>query len=172
MKNNQKKSLQEMFPRRFDIPVLIIFCAGLFCAGLSLPLLEVKNFIFWKDEYSVMSGVVGLFHDREYFLSFVIFAFSIIFPVIKLSTLWILWKVRFSAEKRQKVLFWLEQLGKWSMLDVFVVAIMIVAVKLGPLTNIRPRLGVYVFAAAILAAMLTTKWIEKFAARVANKNDQ
>ncbi len=166
---NSKKSLQELFPRRHDIPLLILFCAGLLYVGLSLPLFKVEKLIFWKNEYSVISGVVGLFNDKEYFLAFIIFLFSIVFPIIKLLILWILWKVRFGDEQRKKILRWLGRLGKWSMLDVFMVAIMIVAVKLGPLANVETKLGVYVFASAILAAMATTIWVERLAARTLQK---
>ena len=61
------------------------------------------------------------------------------------------------------ILHWLGLLGKWSMLDVFIVAIMIVLVKLGPLARVEPRSGVYVFAAAIGMSMLTTMYIDHLA---------
>jgi len=49
------------------------------------------------------------------------------------------------------------------MLDVCVVAILIVLVKLGPLAQVEPQAGVYVFAAAILCSMLTTMYVERLA---------
>ena len=49
------------------------------------------------------------------------------------------------------------------MPDVFVVAILIVLVKLGPFVKVEPRAGVYVFAAAIASSMLTTMYIEALA---------
>ncbi len=48
-------------------------------------------------------------------------------------------------------------------LSMAVVAILIVLVKLGPLANVQPRTGVYVFAMAILASMLTTMYVERLA---------
>ena len=102
-----------------------------------------------------------MWHANELLLAAVLFFFSIVFPFIKLAALLVIWFVRLPAEKRQELLHWLGILGKWSMLDVFVVAILIVLVKLGPLAKVEPRVGVYVFAAAILFSMLTTMYIDR-----------
>ena len=169
MMAKQKQSLQELFPRRFDIPVLVILCGILLYVALTLPLFKVEKMVLWKTEYSVMSGVIGLFEQKEYLLSAILFFFSIIFPTLKLVTLWILWKVKFDDGERSRILEWLNILGKWSMLDVFVVAILIVAVKLGPLANVQPQLGVYIFTIAIFMAILTTAWVEKLAKGILKK---
>jgi len=66
-------------------------------------------------------------------------------------------------KKRQAVLRWLGILGKWSMLDVFVVAILIVLVKLGPLAKVQPQRGVYWFAAAIFLSMITSMYVDNLA---------
>lgn len=161
-----KKSLHELFPKRYDIPALIIFCAGLLYSALTLPLFKVEKLVFWKTEYSVMQGVIELFKQGEYFLSLILFFFSIVFPTFKLVMLWAIWTKKFDDKGRKRVLERLESLGKWSMLDVFVVAILIVAVKLGPLANVEPQIGVYVFAVAVLAAILTTVWVRRLANKV------
>ncbi len=163
-----KKSLQEIFPKRWDIPILIILSTVLLYFGLSLPLMEVEKMVFWKSEYSVMAGVISLFEQEEYLLAVILFFFSVVFPMVKLTALWVLWRVKFDDEKRRVVLEWLGILGKWSMLDVFVVAILIVAVKLGPLANVTPKNGVYVFAAAIFSAIMTTMWVERLAKKALN----
>ena len=121
--------------------------------------------MFWKNEYSVVTGIIGLFHEGEYFLSALLFFFSVIFPMVKLVLLWTLWWGEFEEQTRAKVLEWLGILGKWSMLDVFVVAILIVAVKLGPLANVYPRQGVYIFSIAIVMAILTTMHVENLSKR-------
>ena len=46
--------------------------------------------------------------------------------------------------------------GKWSMLDVFVVAVLVVAVKLGTLASVEMRYGLYFFSAAVLLTMFVT----------------
>jgi len=116
--------------------------------------------VFWKNDYSVVTGVKGLFNAQEYFLSAILFFFCIVFPIVKLLTLWCLWQFPCAQDVRNKILEWLALLGKWSMLDVFVVAILIVAIKLGPMANVKPRDGVYIFAVAIILSILTTTRIE------------
>jgi len=158
-----KQSLQQIYPKRLDIPLMVVFSAILLTAGLLLPLMRVEKMVFWKTEYSVITGVVGLLHDGEFVLAAILFFFSVVFPIVKLVTLGFLWFVKFEETKRSKILEWLGVLGKWSMLDVFVVAILIVAVKLGPLANVHPKQGVYVFCFAIIMAIVTTMRVEHLA---------
>ena len=158
---NDDKSLSEIFPKRFDVPILIALCAIALGISLSLPLFRVEKMLVWKTEYSVMTGVIGLFQKEEYFLSAILFFFSIVFPIIKLFILAWIWMGKLKVQERKRLFYWVGALGKWSMLDVFIVAILIVVVKIGPLATATPLIGVYVFACTILAMILTTTWVER-----------
>ena len=160
-----KQSLYEMHPGQLRVPLLILFSATLLALGLSLPLLNVEQMVFWKNEYSVIAGVISLLEQREYLLGFVLFFFSVVFPIVKLVSLAYLWVAPLKAAQRESVLHWLGLLGKWSMLDVFIVAILIVLVKMGPLASIEPRTGVYFFCAAIVASMLSTMAVTRLTQR-------
>lgn len=131
--------------------------------GLSLPLLYTQQMVFWKSTYSVWTGIVALWHVNELLLAGVLFFFSIVFPFTKLTALSVLWFIPMPENQRCLILHWLGILGKWSMLDVFVVAILIVLVKLGPMAKVEPREGVYFFAGAILASMITTMYVDSLA---------
>jgi paraquat-inducible protein A len=159
----RKTSLSQRYPWRLEVPLFIFVSITLLVIGLSLPLMKVEKLIFWKNEYSVFTGVVALFHENELLLAAVLFFFSMVFPFAKLVTLLVLWWVRLKEESRQTVLRWLGALGKWSMLDVFATSVLIVLVKLGPLANVTPQEGLYFFCAAILCAMLTTMYVEHLA---------
>src|ERR1043166_1315394 len=126
-------SLRDRHPRRIEVPALILVSFALLLTGLSLPLMKVEKMVFWKNEYSVLKGVDSLWEQGQYLLAAILFFFSIVFPGVKLGGLGLIWDVRLAEERRQIVLRWLGALGRWSMLDVFVVAILIVLVKLGPL---------------------------------------
>ena len=163
-----KQSLWEHYPKQLLVPMALGVSTLLLIMGLSLPLMDAQTGILWarwKSSYSVWAGVVALWQSNELLLALVLFFFSIVFPLAKLAMLTTIWYVRLAEEQRSGLLGWLEALGKWSMLDVFVVAILIVLVKLGPLANVQPRSGVYVFTAAILASMLTTKYVDSLARR-------
>lgn len=58
---------------------------------------------------------------------------------------------------------WLSHYGKWSMLDVFVVALLVVIVKLGVLATVEVHYGIYMYAAAGLLIMLCTTVINSIA---------
>jgi paraquat-inducible protein A len=148
------------------VPAALLLSTVLLLVGLSLPLLETHQQLLWKkwqSSYSVWAGVVALWHARDYVLAAVLFFFSIVFPILKLIALAVIWFVRLADAQRDRLLHSLGLLGKWSMLDVFVVAILIVLVKLGPLARVEPRTGVYFFTAAIVASMLTTMYVTRLA---------
>ena len=157
------QSLRDRYPRRIEVPLLILASLILLVIAYSLPLLRVEKMVFWKNEYSIIAGVHGLWDQGQYALAIILFFFSMVFPLFKLAMLGFLWAVHLAEQKRQTVLHWLGILGKWSMLDVFVVAILIVLVKLGPLANVQPQRGVYWFAAAIFLSMITSMYVDSLA---------
>jgi paraquat-inducible protein A len=163
--SGQTISLSQRYPHRFEVPLLVFLSAATLVVGLSLPLMKVEKMIFWKNQYSVFTGIVGLINENQFLLAMLLFFFSMVFPFVKLAGLLILWWVRLAEARRQAVLRWLGILGKWSMLDVFAVSILIVVVKLGPLAKVQPQPGLYVFCAAILVSMGTTMYVERLARR-------
>lgn len=163
-----RRSLQNLHPTLRTVPWLIAASSLLLAAGLSLPLMTVEKSVLWrhwKNTYSVFTGIVNLAQEGDWGLALIIFFFSIVFPVTKLSALWAIWAVKLDDASRATLLHWLALLGKWSMLDVFVVAIMVVAAKLRSLTTVQPQVGVYVFGVSIIVSMITTQYIESLAKR-------
>jgi paraquat-inducible protein A len=155
MKTDQKKTLQYLYPKRIDILILIIASAVLLFIGLRLPVLTVRK--LWEtNTFSIISGIINLWNGKYYFLSFIIFFFSVIFPIVKLVTLFMIWSVRLRDHQRKWLLRGLSLLGKWSMLDVFVTAIIIVSIKLGALASAKAEIGIYYFGISILLAMFVT----------------
>ena len=155
-----RRSLDELHHRQ-TLPVFVALVASaiLLTIGLSQPLLYTEK-MFWRNIYSVWGGILNLWDQHEQALAVLIFFFSIIFPIVKLLALAIIWFARLSERGRERLLHWLGVLGKWSMLDVFIVAILIVLIKLGPLASVEARSGVYFFAGAIIASMLTTMLVD------------
>ncbi len=65
-----------------------------------------------------------------------------------------MWYGQFLGEEKRKTLLRrIEALGRWSMLDVFVVALLVVTTKLGILADVEVHAGIYFFAASVLASM-------------------
>lgn len=163
--STRKKSLWQSYPARADIFVYLVALMGLLLTAQMTPVLSIKKFVFWKSSYSLWSGMIGLFADRHYGLAIILLVFSILFPFAKLAVLTALWVGRFTDARRQDVLKWLERLGRWSMLDVFVVAMIVVIAKTGGALQAKPRVGIYLFAAAVLLSMVLTRYIHHLARR-------
>ncbi len=158
-----KQSLKNVFPQRKDLPILLGLASLTLLLGLVLPMFKITQLVIRRDQYSILTGIWALVEEGELFLGAILFLFSVIFPIAKLGALIWIWFVELTDASRLKALEWLNFLGKWSMLDVFVVALTIVAVKLGPIANVTPKIGVYIFCSAIFFSMFVTMRVEKLA---------
>jgi paraquat-inducible protein A len=152
---SEKQSLRELKSRHWYIPIMILMAIGLLIAGWSFPTLKLTKVIFFTDTYSIWAGITELWKSELYFLAGLIFFFSMIFPLAKLLGLMGIWFVSLTQEARRRYLDWLELLGRWSMLDVFVVAVLIVLIKSKAIVDAQAAVGIYLFAGAILLSMLT-----------------
>lgn len=135
---------------------LFIVNVGAFVCGIFLPLLTVSKLVLIKNTFSVASGIRQLLLADQYFLFVVIALFSLAFPSVKLMSLGVCLFAR-NARQAYRVLAWTNVVGKWSMLDVFVVAVLVVAVKLAGLASVQMREGLYFFAASVILTMLITQ---------------
>jgi paraquat-inducible protein A len=167
--SDQPAALRKRFKRIHDVEALLAAAATTLVLGLVLPILRVEKFIFWESGYSIVTGVAGLFDEREWLLGFVILLFSVVFPIAKLGVLATLWWGHLTHEQRFALLRRLEMIGRWSMLDVFAVAILVVAGKLGAVADVEARVGIYLFAVAILLSMLATWRVKQLALRAARE---
>jgi paraquat-inducible protein A len=155
MTTDRKRSLREIHPKRVDILILILLAAACLAIGYYLPVLTVRK-LWEKNTFSILSGIISLWTEKYFFLSVIIFIFSVIFPIAKLVSLIVIWFVKLYDAQRKRLLYFMEFLGKWSMLDVFVTAIIVVTVKLGVLASAKAETGILFFGASILLAMLVT----------------
>ncbi|MDT8404369.1 paraquat-inducible protein A [Sulfuriflexus sp.] len=126
-------------------------------AGLFSPMLTLEKFIFVENTFSLVSGVWQLLREGKWLLFLILLAFSILLPVLKLIVLYQLVAPRAVRPGRyRRYLELMHEYGRWSMLDVFVVAVLIVAVKLDVLFEVQVHFGLYAFAAAVLLTMIIT----------------
>jgi paraquat-inducible protein A len=125
-----------------------------------LPVLSMKRFGIARTD-TIMSGIIRLWQDGMWGISAIVFVASILIPLLKLIGLgWLLIAVRRRANHRRRGLTRLYAglafIGRWSMLDVFLVAFLAGAVQFGALATIEPRSGVIAFAAAVVLTILAT----------------
>ncbi|EKV32808.1 Paraquat-inducible protein A [Caenispirillum salinarum AK4] len=130
-------------------PILAGTALVLLGLGIGLPLLHIDRLWLFTDSVSLWQAIVTLYSEGEPFLAVVLTAFSIVFPVLKL--IGVLWAWRRPSPRMAAVV---DGLGKWSMMDVLVVALLIVTLKGSGLVNAASAPGVYCFAAAVLLSMI------------------
>lgn len=148
------------FLKHPETHLMLLGAAACLGFGLVLPTITMKELVFWKHTFSVLTGIQSLYQEKYYFLAAIIFVFSIIFPIAKLLTLSVILYANVPVEKELTLLKWLGILGKWSMLDVFVVAVMIVVTKISGLVKAQAHIGIYVFTLSIMLSMFATMRIE------------
>lgn len=108
-----------------------------------------------------MSGVVYLWSSGSWVLASVVFIASVAVPLLKMLSLTVLLvsvhrHSRKQPLQRTKLYRLLELIGRWSMLDVYVVTILVALVQARSLATIDPGVGVIAFAAVVVLSMLAT----------------
>ena len=142
------------------IPALLVAALLLFGTGIFFPFFHVTKFWVFDDAVSVVGGIITLFREGEYFLFTVLSLFTLLFPCVKLGLLAVIWLEREHDLARVRRLHrWVESLGKWSMLDVFVVAILIVAMKSAAVADIHIGVGLYLFTLSVVATQFASAWV-------------
>lgn len=115
------------------------------------------------EESTILEGVVVLWEMGSYFVSAVIFLASVCIPILKIIVLFYLCCMykTFKRAKKKKMLGILyrtvEYIGKWSMVDVFVVAIMVSIVRMGNIMIIDPGSALVSFGAVVILTILAAK---------------
>jgi paraquat-inducible protein A len=141
----------------------------LLISGLIIPVASVDKLLFFTGSYSILAFIHELFEQGHYVIGFAVTVFSVIFPLLKLfqaARLW--WFIDHRSVRITTALSRLEMLGKWSMMDVFVVAIGIVVATSTQLANMTPRIGIYLFGISVLVGMLAVGRMERLAQRITN----
>jgi paraquat-inducible protein A len=150
--------------RRFLLSLAIIGASICLALGISLPSIKLTRFYFFSTEFSLISTVWTLYQRNQIFLGAIVFIFSILLPVFKILYLVILTTMPMDVLQRQyRRLRALEWLGKWSMHDVLVLALMIFFLKSSGIYDARSLSGVYFFTAAVVFMILGYAWLNVFA---------
>ena len=145
--------------RNFALSFLIILATVFFALGIIMPTIRFTTVYVWTNEHSILTIIYALFENQELFLCAVVFAVSVFFPFLKLFyLLTLITSHDMPADFRKKSIATMEWLGRYSMTDVMVLALMIFYVNSSGYTEARVLPGVYFFAASALMTMLAYGW--------------
>jgi paraquat-inducible protein A len=126
-----------------------------------LPVLSIVRF-GRVDDNTILSGVVELIQNHLWPLAVIVFAASIVLPLLKLCGLtWMLiaTRARSAAMLLPRTRFYrmIDVVGRWSNIDVFMVSILVAILQFGALTSVHAGDGLIAFAAVVLITMIATE---------------
>ncbi|MDK9705457.1 MAG: PqiA/YebS family transporter subunit [Desulforhopalus sp.] len=137
----------------------LVVTSAIFLAPANLlPIMEV-DFLGIPDRSTIIDGIIYFFQDGSYLIGLIIFAASVLVPVFKIAGLIILLRAtrpgsntRLLVHKAQLYRF-IAFIGRWSMLDIFVIALLSVLVDFGFFTSIHTAPAATYFSFVVAATM-------------------
>lgn len=128
----------------------------LFWPAVLLPILEIER-LGQRSQQSILSGVIDLIRHGSYFVGGVVLLFSIVFPLTKIVLLMELsWLEILHRRHKAITLRWMEHVGKWSMMDVMLLAFLVMLVKLGNLVSFQFGPAVIAFTLCVAMSMIAS----------------
>ncbi|MDC8831783.1 paraquat-inducible protein A [Alteromonas gilva] len=130
----------------------------LYIPANTLPIMSTELFGS-AEKNTIMGGVISLWQSGSYPIAMVIFFASIVIPAVKLVVLarlnYAVQHYELTKPKRQTQYYrFIELIGRWSMIDVFVVAILVALIQLGSTLSIHPGPAALAFCALVFITML------------------
>lgn len=138
-----------------------------------IPAMLVASAVDGSRWMSVWTGIATFWERGHYFLAGLIFCFSLVFPLVKLS----LCLLCASGEKflsprfRHRILQMTEWTAKYSMLDVLVIAMLVLLVKVDEFILMLPCAGLYLFSAAVLCSVVASGFLKQAVNRDRARSD-
>ncbi|MBJ7550836.1 paraquat-inducible protein A [Marinomonas ostreistagni] len=137
---------------------LLLTAVLLYLPANLLPIMTTR-FLGADSPSTIVGGVITLWDHGSYFIATVIFVASILVPVFKMLAIGYLnysvqTKSKASIKQRYILYRITEIMGRWSMIDVFVVAILAGLVQLGSTMSVYPGSAVIAFCAVVVLTML------------------
>jgi paraquat-inducible protein A len=132
----------------------------LYIPAMMLPVMYTDS-LFGKEDDTIISGVVLFWNSGSQALAIIIFVASIVVPVLKLAALSLLAftaqrRSRWRPQERTALYRIVEFVGRWSMLDIFVITLTVSLVRFQTLAVITAGPGAMAFCAVVVLTMLAS----------------
>jgi paraquat-inducible protein A len=139
---------------------LLIAAALLYIPANLLPIMHTSS-IFGSQDNTIMSGIIYFWQDGEWPLACIVFIASILVPMLKLVVLVLLvvssqLRSQWRPRQRTRLYRLVEKIGRWSMLDIFVITLTVTLVNFQSLAVITPGSGAVAFACVVVLTMLAS----------------
>ncbi len=128
---------------------------ALFPAAVMLPILEVEQ-LGHHHQSSILGGILELYKTGSFLVATVILLFSIVFPLFKILALVELsWLCLMRQRHRTWTYRLMEQIGKWSMMDVMLLALLVMLIKLSGIVQFHFGPALIAFVLCVSMSMIS-----------------
>lgn len=139
---------------------LLISAYILYIPSNLLVMMETGSLISYRKD-TIMSGIIHLWKTGNVPIALIVFIASIVIPLLKLISLtWLLLSVqrRSKSRPRQRTRLYrlIELIGRWSMLDVYVVTLLAALVQLGSMAMVKAGPAAIAFGAVVILTMFAS----------------
>lgn len=153
--------LQHRRERSVEHTVAFLAAAVLLYVPANLLPVMTTTSVLGKSPHTILGGIAELWQSGSWELAVIVFIASIAVPLMKIAvlTLLALTAARRSTWRqleRAKLYRLVEAVGHWSMLDVFVVVLLVGMVRFGSFGGVRPEPGLLAFGAVVVLTMLAS----------------
>lgn len=128
----------------------------LYFPAILLPILKIEK-LGHHHEASLLGGTIDLLWHGSWFVGLVVLVFSIVIPLLKILALielsWISLMGRAHRAWTYRVVEWA---GRWSMMDVLLLALMVTLVKLGDLVEFSLGPAVFAFVMCVIMSLIAS----------------
>lgn len=132
--------------------------------AMLMPVMRTRAYT-GNSEDTIMSGVFALIASGSNLVAAIVFVASICIPVLKFLIIAMLalslqftWDM--SQHTRHRLHILTEFIGRWSMIDVFVIAVLAALIQLGAIMTITPGVGINAFAVSVVFTMLAASSLD------------
>lgn len=140
---------------------LLVAAVVLYVPANTLPIMATASVVTGRESHTILGGIVELWHGGSWDLALIVFVASIAVPILKIAALALLVitaqrRSRWRQAERASLYRLIETVGHWSMLDVFVVVLLVGMVRFGAFASVDPAAGLLAFGAVVVLTMLAS----------------
>lgn len=135
--------------------------AVMYIPANALPVMHSSSLLVEEDD-TILSGAVYLLRSGSWPLALLVFFASIVVPLLKILAIGLL--VWMSARRsrghllaRARLFRVVEFIGRWSMLDIYAVTLLVALVRMGKFASVLPGPGALAFAAVVVLTLLAAR---------------
>jgi paraquat-inducible protein A len=134
---------------------LLIAAITLYVPANVLPVMETGTLLSSVESHTILGGVIELWNDGAWYLAAIVFIASVVVPILKIVALGLLAvgvQRGWSSRLRQRAALYrmVEAVGHWSMLDVYVIAVLVALVHFRGLAEVIPGPGITAFGLVVV----------------------